>query len=274
MAPMVEELHHAWAAYCQNSRICRKQSAMALPSATSPLKIKDPQPIPYFPPLLHITFLQTHALHVALQGYTLTEPTTSSTNPQDSKQFVIDTGASITIVNSKDDFVSENEPTQGREIKGIASGLAVYGIRTILLCLQVDDNTIQEHLPQCLYVPECPVRLLCPCQVAAHTGHQHDGFNTLADNGFLTCRGSTIQIPYDNSAGLPILSPIGDIKRFLNYCTTLCAYNATTPQQTTSPVVNLKHNLSTQQWIKLILHECCNHKHMRMINDWTIYLAR
>jgi hypothetical protein len=24
----------------------------------------------------------------------------------------------------------------------------------------------------------------------------------------------------------------------------------------------------------LILHECCNHKHMRMINDWTIYLAR
>jgi hypothetical protein len=46
----------------------------------------------------------------------------------DEVHFVIETGASITITNNKTDFLSEVQQIQPITIKGIASGLSVWGI--------------------------------------------------------------------------------------------------------------------------------------------------
>jgi len=124
----------------------------------------------------------------------------------------------------------------------------VHGIGTIALWLWADDNTMQHiTLPHCLYVLACPVGLLCPWHLAAHTGHMTDGFNALADHGILMCNSSKIHVNYDDSTGLPIVSTFGELNHFVQYCASLCSAYNTLTSSPPSPVVQFKQNLSPQK---------------------------
>jgi hypothetical protein len=230
-----------------------KQSSALDTQASSPLisisqGSTGPHPFPYYEPLLPMPPYQTQALQAALQDNILASVPTLPVTPQDSKQFIINTGASITIVNSKKDFISSIELTNTGEVTGIASGLAVHGIGTIALWLWADDNTMQHiTLPHCLYVLACPVGLLCPWHLAAHTGHMTDGFNALADHGILMCNSSKIHVNYDDSTGLPIVSTFGELNHFVQYCASLCSAYNTLTSSPPSPVVQFKQNLSPQK---------------------------
>ena len=80
----------------------------------------------------------------------------------DEIRLVVDSGASCTIANCLDEFISPPTKAQPRELKGIGSGLQIQGIGTVRYVL----NTGYELLvPGTLYVPDCPARLLCPQQL-------------------------------------------------------------------------------------------------------------
>jgi hypothetical protein len=122
-----------------------------------------------------------------------------------------------------------------------------------------------------LYVPDCTVRLLCPRHLAESTGCQTDGFNSIRDVGILTCHGKTITVPYHSGTGLPIVTTATGIENFTKFCAKLSIAN-NAPQINTNPSciapIHFKQNLTSQQRIKLLLHERCNHKHMKIINQW------
>lgn len=100
---------------------------------------------------------------------------------------IIDAGASITVTPYKTDFVSTIQPVQSVEMKGIASGLQVQGIGDVSSNFYNDNNEIQTLLLRnCLYVPHCTARLLCPRQIGIETGHPMDGFNAISDKSILT----------------------------------------------------------------------------------------
>lgn len=81
----------------------------------------------------------------------------------DAHTFIIETGASITITNSLTDYLNPPRPVQSTTLKGIASDLMVQGIGKTLYSFVADDNFLLFiELSNVLYVPDCPIRLLCP----------------------------------------------------------------------------------------------------------------
>jgi hypothetical protein len=83
-----------------------------------------------------------------------------------SKAICIDTGASTCISNDKRDFVTLTTVTD-QTISGIGSGLAVQGRSTLLWTISDNDgNKIKLYIADALYVPNIPICLLCPQQVA------------------------------------------------------------------------------------------------------------
>lgn len=56
-----------------------------------------------------------------------------------------------------------------------------------------------------LFVPDCPMNLLSPQQVAQQTARDGDGFHAQAGGGMLTVGGRTRYVPYSATSRLPIL---------------------------------------------------------------------
>jgi hypothetical protein len=72
-------------------------------------------------------------------------------------------------------------------IKEIASGLKVEGVGVLkFTIMDTEENTLDVIIRDALYVPNAPVCLLCPQQLAHQTGKEEDGFNALARHGILT----------------------------------------------------------------------------------------
>jgi hypothetical protein len=93
-------------------------------------------------------------------------------------------------------------PTQ---LKGIAAGLTVQGMGTAVYKFCSDNGEIVAlPLKNVLYVPECPVRLLCPRHLAENTDIPTDGFTAKRGNGILTIENSPITVSYNSQTGLPI----------------------------------------------------------------------
>jgi len=176
----------------------------------------------------------------------------------DERSFIIDTGASITITNSLTDYPTAPRPVQTTTLKGFASGLTIKGIGTVTYTFLADDNTsISVHLHNVLYVPDCPICLLCPRHIAETTGHALDGFNSLCDYDILTIRGSPITVPYNALNGLPVITSAAGVASYT--CFAAHAYSARDLPAS---------NLTPSQRAKLILHERCNHTNMKQINEW------
>jgi hypothetical protein len=92
---------------------------------------------------------------------------------------ILDTGASISLSPYKSDFISPIRPVQNVQIKGIAPVLTVQGVGDLFYSFYNDDGELLTMvLKDCLYVPQCIVRLICPHQIGAQTQHSEDGFNT------------------------------------------------------------------------------------------------
>jgi hypothetical protein len=73
-------------------------------------------------------------------------------------QIIIDTGASISITNTKSDFITDITRVQPSTLKGIASGLSIEGIGSVAYTFKNDNGRYQEIiLDNVLYVPKCSV---------------------------------------------------------------------------------------------------------------------
>jgi hypothetical protein len=79
---------------------------------------------------------------------------------------ILDTGASVTITPFCSDFVTPLHSVQHITIKGIASGLKAEGVGGVSYTFVNDSGNEQTlTLQNCLYVPQCVVRLICPRQI-------------------------------------------------------------------------------------------------------------
>jgi hypothetical protein len=135
---------------------------------------------------------------------------------------VIDTGASVTVTPYVTDLTSAITPVQLVEIKGIAEGLQVRGNGTV--CYNYYNNAgdlVNLTIPNCLYVPQCTARLLCPRQVATITQHPDDGFYAKQQSSILYYNGQPTTITYDSTSGLPLLYTtllsVHNFSKIINY---------------------------------------------------------
>ena len=118
----------------------------------------------------------------------------------------MDTGASATIDNDRSRFISL-DLVENVQLNGIGSGLPVVGIGTIKWSvLSRDGYTVDIFIKDVLYVPDAPMCLLRPQQLARQTGKEGDGFNALGALGILQVDGHTFEIPYNASNNLPIFT--------------------------------------------------------------------
>jgi hypothetical protein len=105
-----------------------------------------------------------------------------------SKAICIDTGASLCISNDKRDFITYHQVTN-QIISGISSGLKIEGRGTLRWLIRDDlGNDVILHISDALHVPNVPnvpLCLLCPQQVAKQTGKRNDGFHAGGTNGVL-----------------------------------------------------------------------------------------
>jgi len=122
-----------------------------------------------------------------------------------SKAICIDTGASSCISNDRRDFITYH-PVTDQIISGISSGLKIEGRGTLRWLIRDDlGNDVILHVSDALHVPNVPLCLLCPQQVAQQTGKSKDGFYAGGTNGVLTYDGFVRTIPYNGRNGLPLL---------------------------------------------------------------------
>ncbi len=185
------------------------------------------------------------------------------------KHIVIDTVASITIINNKMDFVSAVHRVQSAQLHGIASGLNIESIGTVCHKFMTDSGEeIDVTMESALYVPACSIRLLCPGHLAASTNFPTDGSNSLQDKGILTCYSNPI--PYHPSTSLPILFTASGITEYTEYCNATSLLTVLpTLSSNLSPLLpgQFKQILTPNQQMKLMLHTRYNHKNWNAINS-------
>ena len=70
---------------------------------------------------------------------------------------ILDTGASVTVTNCVDDFVTPPRPVQNTTLQGIASGLEVHGVGTVNYTVMNNEGyPVTITIAGTLYVPKCP----------------------------------------------------------------------------------------------------------------------
>jgi hypothetical protein len=100
------------------------------------------------------------------------------------------------------------KPMSNIKINGIASGLHVAGIGLLKWSIRDDENNeVDLYIKDALYVPQAPMGLLCPQQIAQQTRKPGDGFKALRNHGIFTFDGFHRTIPYDSRSRLPFYIP-------------------------------------------------------------------
>jgi hypothetical protein len=230
-----------------------------------------PRLIDTYPPLTTSPPSQNKEYLLQLAAFEATYHNNPTPISPDMVPLVIDTGASITVTPYSTDFISPIKPVQAIEIKGIASGLRVHGYGDVCYQFRNDEGELQKlTLPNCLYVPQCTTRLLCPRQIGSTSGFPGDGFNALSEHPILTFEGKPTTVKYDEISNLPILYTAPGLTSFQRYCANhsfLTAQPDNKDTNKTNPLF-LYRNLTPSQQRKLHLHERCTHTHWDQINSW------
>ena len=74
----------------------------------------------------------------------------------------------MSVSHDRADFVGPLQRVQHTTLQGIASGLPIEGVGTVLYtCRDIAGNLVKLTIPGVLYVPSCPGRLICPRQLIA-----------------------------------------------------------------------------------------------------------
>jgi hypothetical protein len=212
-----------------------------------------------------MTPFQAKELMVHLQTFQATFEGSVTPMTPDMVPLILDTGASISITPFKSDFITPIQPVQHVSIKGIASGLTATGIGDVSYTFINDAGESQQLLLRnCLHVPSCAVRLICPRQIGATTGHSADGLYATHSNTTLVVNGSSTTIKYDSISQLPILFTKPGITSYLAFRDTLQCYSATT-----NPTLHISQpTMTKRQRQKLYLHDMCAHKGFGNLNQW------
>lgn len=149
-----------------------------------------PRIVPTYTPQSTVTSQENKAALLLLSAFEATYHGSITPISPDMVPPVIDTGASITVTPYKTDFVTPICPVQHVEIKGIASGLQVSGFSNVSYSFINDNGGTQTMvIKDCLYVPQCTARLLCPRQIGLQSGYPGDSFNALANDPVFTFQG-------------------------------------------------------------------------------------
>ena len=174
-----------------------------------------------------------------------------------SKAICINTGASACISNYKNDFISYS-PVTDQVISGISSGLSVAGCGTLCWNIRDDDgNNIILHISDALHVPNIPICLLCPQQVAKQTGKASDGFLASRTHGIFTYDGFTRTVPYKGQNSLPLLFAT---KLDSNVSSSnICNNDHTNALVSIALPLSPEGNLTRTQRKLLCIHECMSH---------------
>jgi hypothetical protein len=122
-----------------------------------------PRPVHHHQPLCPMTAQEALATRIKLHAFITHNHGLPAQFTPDELHFVIDTGASITITNSKDDFVSTIHPIQPTKLQGIASGLEVKGIGDAEYTFRAVDGKLTSVLFQRVYTYQ-----IAPCVYYVH----------------------------------------------------------------------------------------------------------
>lgn len=191
-----------------------------------------------------------------------------------SKAICVDTGASSCISNDRKDFITL-EKVNNQTISGIGSGLTIEGHGTLRWTINDDDgNAIILHVRNALYVPNVPMCLLCPQQIAKQTGKANDGFHAEATHGTLTYDSYIRTIPYNSRNGLPIVFTSGNMRAMFSpfqtesssphapcasiYAAALLSTEIDSPTRTVD-------NITRTQRLLLLVHESMAHLHLNEV---------
>jgi len=187
---------------------------------------------------------------------------------------ILDTGATISVTNCTADFVTPIRPVQHTTLQGIAAGLSIKGLGTVKYSVSDDSGTLQDLvIPDVLYVPDCPSRLLCPRQLLAST---RDPTATMQVNGngiVISFRNSRITVPYHKRTLLPVLMTIPSIACYYTSCQ-LSQQSQGQCDAASSRDSKPKHTseicppLTPSQRTKLLWHRRLNHVSFDQLNAW------
>jgi hypothetical protein len=222
-----------------------------------------PQLATTFDPLRQSCTTENKFMLIKLAAFEATYHDNVTPISPDTVPLVIDSGASATVTPYSTDFVDSIRPVQNVEITGIASGLQVRGIGTVSYQFFNDAGQLQTlQIKDCLYVPQCSARLLCPRQIPHNTGNPRDIFISGQDKAMIFCHGQPTTIAYDSLTNLPILYTAPGITSFQRFCANQ-GIIYTTPSETP-----FCYNMTPKQRKKMQLHERCAHVHWDQLNRW------
>ena len=235
-----------------------------------------------YSPLTPRTDEQNKKLFQVLSAVTSVNTAQQQGMTPDEVVLVIDSGASCTITNSLDDFVGPVHKVQNCTISGIASGLEIEAIGTVEYTLCDDkSNPFCIRIERTLYVPDCPVRLLCPQQLIDQTGGPDDGLHISGRQAILQYNGHTLTVPHDKINNLPIVVCEPGIKRFANFVCRECNVNGYKPNKSLAfdaetDALNLlgkgaleggDDSLTANQRELLKQHRIHNHRDMKLLQE-------
>jgi hypothetical protein len=189
---------------------------------------------------------------------------------------IFDTGASVSISNTKSDFASPILPVQRTTLKGIASGLPVQGIGTVSYTItDANNHETTITIPGVLFVPDCPTRLICPRQLLATSTSPGADIRITPSHLQMKLHNKRFIIPYDPINNLPILHTTPGVKSYINYCITKHLHHSPQLQcylaqdkTSLNPSSPIGNNLTKPQLTKLQWHQRLNHINFNQLTSW------
>ena len=233
----------------------KKRTGPYTPRLTRPAAAPPPRYAPSFQPTdassTGTPSQPLTTLHL-LQAILRQEPFSSTSIP-----LILDTGASVSVSNDRADFVGPIHQVQNTTLQGIASGLPIHGVGTVTYTISTSAGTpLEVTIPNVLFVPNCPGRLICPRQLLLSLP-QPCHFNGTSEAMTFHIPNHTIVVPYANGSRLPILYTCASTQAYMTFCSTHDLPSASTPA-----------NLTPAQHLKLRWHQRLNHANMDQVTAW------